>query len=1102
MFMLKKNFKLFFLFLSTIFWVMNGVNAQDEFLIIKGKVVDASSNSNLTGASVTVKQSGKITVTNASGEFSISAKKGDKIEVSYVGFASSSFDITPNNLFYSISLQESNNSVNEVVVTALGIKREKKRLGYATQELKGDNLTVARESNVVNQLAGKIAGVTVVGSNSGIGGSARVTIRGERSVDLNKNQPLYVIDGVPISNSITGANGRGNLEVDFGNGAGFVNPDDIESINVLKGPAASALYGSRAANGVIVIKTKTGKSSKGVGVEVNSNLTFDQVLRLPDYQNVYGQGNGSGGAFSFVNGGGAGLSDGTDEGWGPAFNGQSYPQYNSPRTLNGAIIPFLGGDLNAPAGSVITPTLWSPDVNGVANFFQTGRTITNNVALVGSSDKGDFRLSYTNLNQTGTVPNTDLQRNTFSFSSGYNLSDKFSARAFVSYIKSTSGNRPSISYGTESIMYLFNCWLPRSVRLEDMKRLWQPGLDNRRQFSWNYNYHDNPYLTVNENTNGQNLDRIIGNITLKYDFTSWLSLQLRGATDFTNELRMYKRGFSTQRFPFGQYREAKIVTEERNTDFLLSANKQINTDFTLSGSLGGNQTRQKSDFNEANAGQLNIPGIYKLTNNRVPIDIAQTLTEKRVNSLYGAAQVAYKNYLFLELTGRNDWSSALTLPEELKAFGNEKNSFFYTSAALSAVVSDMLKLPSVINFAKLRGSIAQVGNDTDPFTFTQAYNPSIAFGTSQIYSETDRLSNLSLKPEISTAFEFGLEMKFLKSRIGIDLTYYQSNTKNQIINIPLSLTSGFNTRSINAGLIRNSGFEAMINLVPILAKRNGLKWTVDINFSTNQSKVIELSDGLTNLVMANRRVTIEARVGERMGDMYGIGYARVQNTNPTGRFYDASGKFVGQMVYNNGRPIPTIERVKLGNYNPDWLMGINNNLFYKNFKLGFLFDIRKGGSVYSETQTVGREGGIITETLEGRADGYDLTKPGNGVVGQGVLVNASGGYEVNNVQRTAREWHTAYTSGRRIAEGVVYDASFVKLRELQIGMTLPEKIFRNSPFKGCTISLVGRNLALFTNVPHIDPEVMSYAGGTALPGIENMSIPSSRSYGINVSFKL
>lgn len=1066
--------------------------------VIKGRVVDAASGNPLSGATITVVKTKVNSVSDQQGNFTISANIGDDMIVSNIGFKNRTVSAKGESL--QITLEAVSSELDEVVVTALGIKREKKKLGYASQELKGDNLTVARESNVVSQLAGKIAGVTVVGGNSGIGGSARVTIRGERSVDMNKNQPLYVIDGVPISNSIVGGSGRGNLEVDFGNGAGFVNPDDIESINVLKGPAASALYGSRAANGVIVIKTKSGKSSKGIGVEVNSNVTFENALKLPEFQNVYGQGNGNGGAFAFVNGGGAGLTDGTDEGWGPAFKGQLYPQFNSPRTLNGQPIPFLGGDLNAPAGSVITPTPWLADVDGVANFFKTGRTLTNNVALVGSNKDGDFRLSFTNLDQTGIVPNTDLKRNTVSFSGGYNLSDKFSARAFVSYIKSSSDNRPSISYGTESIMYLFTSWFPRSVRIEDMKRLWQPGLEGIRQFGWNYNYHDNPYLTVYENTNGQVVDRIIGNITLKYDLASWLSLQLRAATDYASEVRTYKRAFSTQRFPFGQYREARVITEERNTDFLFSANKKLNNNFTFSGTFGGNQTRQKADFNEVNAGQLNIPGIYKITNNRVPVDVAQTTTEKRVNSLYGSAQVAYKNYLFLDVTGRNDWSSALTLPAELKALGSEKNSFFYTSAAVSAIVSDMVKLPSVINFAKVRGSVAQVGNDTDPFTFTQAYNPSTAYGTAQIYGETDRLANLSLKPEISTAFEIGTELKMFNNRVGLDLTFYQSNTKNQIINIPLSQTSGYSSRSINAGLIRNYGFEAMLNLVPVVGKKNGFRWAVDLNFSTNRSKVVELSDGLNNLVMASRSVTVEARVGERMGDMYGIGFARVQNTNPNAAYYDGTGKFVGQMVFNNGRPVRTTERIKLGNYNPDWLAGINNTFNYGNFKLSFLFDIRMGGELYSHTQTVGREGGIIVETLEGRADGYDLTKPGNGVIGEGVKV-VNGQLVPNDVKITAREWHTAWTAGRAIAEGVMYDASFVKLRELQVGFNFPAQVLRKTPFKAATLSIVGRNLAVWSKVPHVDPEVMSYTGGTALPGIEYMSIPSSRSFGVNLSLK-
>jgi TonB-linked SusC/RagA family outer membrane protein len=1067
---------------------------------ITGQVLSDDDKLPLAGVSIIERGTNNGTVTDSNGKYRISTQRSNSdLTFSFLGYVSQEVAVSGRSVI-DITLRVDQKQLQEVVVTALGIKKDVRKLGYSVQELKGESIVTARESNIVNQLAGKIAGVTVVGSPSGIGGSARVTIRGERSVDLNKNQPLYVIDGVPVSNSITGGSGQGNLEVDFGNGASFINPDDVETMSVLKGPAASALYGSKAANGVILITTKSGKGNKGIGVEVNSNLTFERALKLPEYQNKYGQGNGNGGDFAFVNGGGGGLTDGTDEGWGPAFTGQSYPQYNSPRTLNGQPIPFLGGDLNAPAGSVITATPWVADVNGLKDFLQTGKTFTNNVALIGNNEHGSFRLSYTNLDQKGIVPNTDLKRNTVSVSAGYNLTKKLSAKTFVSYIKSASGNRPSISYGTESIMYLFNCWLPRSVDVGDMKRLWMNGAENQRQFSWNYNYHDNPYLTMYENTNGQDVNRIIGNVILKYDFTDWLSLQFRTATDWANERREYRRAFSTQRFPFGQYREVKINTEERNSDFLLTANKDITKDLSLSATVGGNQNRQSSIYDEENAGQLNIPGIYNLTNSRIALVASQSKVAKRINSLYGSASIAFRNYLFLDVTVRNDWSSSLTLPKNLKPFGTENNSYFYPSVALSAVVSDMVKLPEVFSFAKLRGSVAQVGNDTDPFTFTQAYNPSTPFGSSQVYGETDRLANLNLKPEISTAFELGADIRFFKNRVGLDFTFYQSRTKNQILQIPLSLTTGYNGRYFNAGEIKNWGFETMLNITPIEVK--DFKWDVGINFSANRSKVLELSDGLTNFVMASKGVSIEARVGQRMGDMYGIGFARVQNTDSKLPFYEASGQNAGKVVYKDGRPVPTTNVMKMGNYNPDWLAGISNSFSYKNIRLSFLFDVRHGGKLYSHTQTVGREGGIIIETLEGRADGYDLSKPGNGVIGDGVVQNADGSFSVNATKLTARAWHTAYTGGRNIAEGMMYDASFVKLREAQLGYTIPNKFLGKSLIKNITVSFVGRNLFLWSKVPHVDPETMAYNGGTALPGIEYMAIPSSRSYGFNVSFKL
>ncbi|WP_229311073.1 SusC/RagA family TonB-linked outer membrane protein [Larkinella soli] len=1089
------------------FWMglVLSASAQSE-PTITGRVLSGDDSQPMPGVSIIVKGTTSGTTTRSDGTYSINAQPNATLIFSFIGFGTQEVAVG-NRTTLDVTLRSDTQTLGEVVVTALGIQREKKALGYATQELQGTALTIARETNVTNQLAGKVAGVTVVGSPSGIGGSSRVTIRGERSVDLNKNQPLYVVDGVPISNGFTGGSGRNNLEVDFGNGAGFINPDDIESINVLKGAAASALYGSRAANGVIVIKTKSGKGTKGIGVEFNTNQTLETPLVLPEYQNVYGQGNGNGGDFAFANGAGAGQTDGTDEAWGPAFSlNKSYPQYDSPRTLNGQPIPFRGGDLNAPAGSVITPTPWAPETDNLRKFLQTGRTSTTSIAVTGSNEAGNFRLAHTLLDQKGIVPNTDLKRYTTSLSGGYNFTKKFSANAFVSYLKGESGNRPSISYGTESIMYLFNCWLPPSVQLEPMREYWMRGMEGRQQFSWNYNYHDNPYLTVYENTNGQLYDRILGNASLKYDLTPWLSLQARTAIDYSNEKREYRRAFSTQRFPFGQYRENRIVTEERNTDFLFTANKQINQDWTIAGTFGGNQLRQKSDFLENNAGQLNIPGIYNLTNSRIPLQTAQSLVTKRVNSLYGSVQIDFRNYLFLEVTARNDWSSALTLPEYARALGTQDNSYFYPSVALSGVISEMVTLPQAISFLKARVNYASVGNDTDPFTFTQAYNPSDPFGNSQVYGETDRLANFNLKPEISSSFEGGIELKLFRRRIGLDVSYYRTDTRNQILNIPLSITSGYNSRAINAGLIRNNGVEAALNIVPV-EQPNGLRWSVDFNFSANRSKVIRLSDNIRNFVMASRRVSIEARVGERMGDMYGIGFVRVQNTDPKKPYYDPTGQYVGQMVFSNGRPVATTDRIKLGNYNPDFLLGINNSLSYKNLRLSFLFDIRQGGRLYSETQTVGREGGIIVETLEGRANGYDLNLPGNGVVGQGVKVvssNADGSttFAPNDVEVNSRQWHTAWTAGRNIAEGVMYDASFAKLREVQIGFSIPDRFWGRVPLRGVTLTLVGRNLAVWSKVPHVDPETMSYSGGTALPGIEYMAIPTTRSFGFNLGLKL
>lgn len=1072
--------------------------------LITGVVTDQSNGEALIGVTVQVKGSQTGTVTDLDGSYAIQARASDVLVFSFIGYVTKEEGVSGRSTI-NLALVTDALSLSEVTVTALGISRANKALGYAVQKVDGAELVQARETNLVNSLAGKVAGVTIVGNPSGIGSSARVTIRGERSLNLNKNQPLFVVDGVPIANEFVGSSGRSNQEADYGNGAGFVNPDDIASITVLKGASATALYGSRANNGVILITTKTGQGSKGLGISVNSTVSFENPLRLPDYQNRYGQ--GLNGEFAFKDGNGGGTRDGVDESWGPEMNGQLLPKFDSP-TSNG----FRAGDvgnLYSQIGPVnlaaqlaargeITPTPFVANPNNIADFFETGVTQTHNVAISGANQQGDFRASYTNLDQTGIVPNTDLTRHTFSLAGGYKFQEKLKVRAVMNYINNVSDNRPNLSYGTENLMYLFNCWFPRDINMASLRDYWQAGREGLNQFNFNYNYHDNPYFNVFENTNSQDINRVYGNVSLTYDLTNWLSLMVRTGTDVSNDFRSRRRAYSTQRFPRGSYREEKVFFAETNSDFLLSINPAMQGRVKVNGALGGNMMRQQSNYSDVFAPELAVPGVYNLTNSRVALQSANFRSEKRINSLYATTQVSLDDWLYVDLSGRNDWSS--TLP-------SASRSFFYYSANMGAVISDKMNLSpgSALSFAKVRIGVAQVGNDTDPFQLAAVFNPGTLVNGNPVFSESSTLPNADLKPEISSSIEAGLDLRFFKNRVGLDLTYYNTRSKNQILGIPLSNTTGYNQRLINAGLILNNGFEVSLNLTPV--KTRDFNWDVTVNWSANRSRVEELytdpvsGQTVENYVMGSRYVTVEARVGQRMGDMYGIGFARVQNTDANAPYYDPTGQFVGQIVYNStGKPVATTNRIYLGNYNPDWLAGVNNSFTYKNLNLSFLFDIRSGGVVYSHTQTVGREGGIIEETLEGRANGYDLSLEGNGVIGEGVVQQADGSFVPNNFKLSAREWHTSLTLGRRLIEPMMYDASFIKLREVRFGYSIPNSWMGKVPVRDIRLSVVGRNLALWTDVPHIDPETASTAGGTIIPGVESVAIPSVRSWGVNLNF--
>ncbi len=1014
----------------------------------------------LAGANVVEKGTTNGVTADFDGNFSLSvADPNVTLVISYVGFTTKEIALN-GQTDLKVTLEESATGLSEVVVTALGIKREKKSLGYASQELNSEEVTSAREPNLLNSLSGKVAGLQITDNPGGVGGSARVSIRGDASLNINGNSPLFIVDGTPISNEIVGSSGKGTQDVDYGNGASEINPQDIESINVLKGPAAAALYGSRAANGAIIITTKKGISKKGsLGISINSGVTIETVSVLPDWQNVYGE--GSKGQYAFVDGSGGGTSDGVDESWGPKMDiGLLIPQFDSPRTDG-----TRGGDLlsNAP----IIPTPWISHPNNTKDFFNTGYTKTNSISISKSGDLGNIRFSYQNLDQTGVIPNTDLKRNSFSVSSTLNLTDEVTINSNINYIKSDSGNRPSLSYGTENVMYLF-VWYGRQLDTNSMRDYWMDGMEGLQQFNYNYNYHDNPFFNVFENTNSQDKDRVFGNVSINYKFHEDWNLLLRTGRDFYSELRAKKRAFSTMRFPLGYYREDNVFFEEANTDFLLSYDKTLNKKLDINISVGANQLSRRQNYNQTVAPELINPGIYSFNNTRKPLETSVNNSEKRINSLYGFARLAYDNKLYLDLTGRNDWSS--TLP-------TDNNSYFYPSATLSAIASDIFEMPEFVSFAKLRAAYAEVGNDTDPYRLASFYTNETPFGGNPILTESTLIPNADLKPEITSSYEFGLDFRFFQSRLNLDATYYDGTTKNQIIPISTDIASGYTSKLINAGKVRNYGYEAVLHAIPV--RNRDFSWNLIFNFSKNISEVTDL--GGVDYTLTNRNnVFIQAREGGSISAIYGRGFKRVEDPNS---------EFFGQMIINsNGIPIRSDGLVYQGDYAPDYTLGIQNSFKYKAFDFAFLFDTRQGGIVSSFTRVIGATAGQTMETLVGRE---------TGIVAEGVRETSPGVFTPNTINVDARTYNNRYYERDNI-EANKYNASYTKLREVTLGYSLPERVLDKLFISKVRFSVTGRNLLLWTDNPHFDPETSAISGGTLQPGIENMSFPSTRNFTLNL----
>ena len=1019
--------------------------------------------------------SGSGTISDEFGKYEIEvASPEDQIRYSYLGYYLT-IVIVSNQTVIDVIMTEDTSSLDEVVITALGLERETKELGYVVQELNSESLTEVKTVNFLDNIAGKLAGVTVSQGATGVGSSSKITIRGESS--FSNNNPLFIVDGTPINNetvfNFTNEAAAGFQEIDFGNGAMEVNPDDIESVTVLKGANAAALYGTRASNGVIVIKTKDGTNKKGLGISFNTSLFVESAFRLPDFQNQYGQ--GQGGQFEYVDGLGGGISDNITYSWGPRLDaGILIPQFDSPVQLaDGTFV--RGGDTSLYSGLPITATPFNSNPDNLKDFYNTGVTTINNISISNGFDTGDYRLSFTDLRSESIIPGVNLDRQTVAAKLNFQPTNKTRINTSISYINSNSDNRPSNGYGSENVNYSLVAWGPRSLNINSLRDYWQPGLEGLQQYSFNYTFFDNPYFILLENRNAFERDRIFGNIRAQHNITDHLSVSLRSGMDFSSETRQLRRNFSSNRFKNGAYAEHDVKYREINTDFLINYNNVFG-DISFDVSFGGNRLDQNASTKQSQTVNLAQPGIFNLNNAASPIEVFQFESRKRINSLYGIAKFGYKNYLFIDITGRNDWSSALATP-----FSVDGTSFFYPSVSTSFILSNVTELPEVVSFAKLRASIAQVGNDTGAYQTSSAFVSQTPFNGQPTFSDQNFIPNANLKPEQTTSFEIGTDLRFFKDRLNLDFTYYNATTKDQIISLPIAISSGYNQQVVNGGKVNAQGIEIILGITPV--RNQNFRWNTLFNFATSRATIKNLpqADGRLTLAYsriydsANQTVWFQVEEGGRIGDIYGTGYLRNDN-----------GDFV---IDDNGRFIADNNLQKLGNYNPDFTLGWNNNFTYKNWNLSFLFDWRQGGEIVSRTRALGNVGGQLAETA---------FRPEDGIIAQGV--NQTTGLP-NTVSVSAESYYRQFYD-RNHEENNIYDASFLKLRQLSVGydFKLKEGFLGLKEGADLSLSLIGNNLFVITENPHFDPEQLAVQGNGFVSGVEDMSYASTRSIGFKAGF--
>lgn len=1062
------------------------IQGAAQVTTVRGIVTTEEDGEPVIGASVIVKGTSLGTVTDVNGRFELSGfpPSATRLLISYISLMAKEVAIAPQ---VSVTLKSDTHLLDEVVVTALGISREKKALGYTAQEVKQNALVQGKDNNLLNSLSGKIAGVRITNTQGDVG-SSRIVIRGETSI-AGENQPLFIVDGIPVDNSQLNARSSGR---DFKNAIADLNPEDIKTLTVLKGPNAAALYGARAAHGAIVITTKGGdKRQKGIGITLHSSTQVSFVATLPEFQNLFGQ--GAGGRFSYVDGKGAGVNDGVDESWGPRLDiGLLIPQFDSP--------------LDADGNRVATP--WVSHPNNVRDYFRMGISTNSGISVARGDDKYQFRVGYNYEKQVSIVPDAGTNKTNISLNTDYHLAKWIVVGATANYIVYTAPSLPgsatpsgsNVRSNSPMLQFL---WFGRQVDTNSLKA------DYTR--NWNSSYYDNPFWSASYNTQSQERHRLIGDLHAEFRLTDGLNVRFRTSTDWYNDRRKskVKWGSAGAGSPYGSYAEDAYTVKENNTEVLATYIKQLNKNWGIDALLGFNVRNKQYENNYQAAPRLAVADLYTLTNSRDPLTSSNDFYRLRQYGLYGSIQLDYRRWAFLNITGRNDWSSTLPV---------DNNSYFYPSVTASVLLSEAFGWRSkAVNYLKIRGGWSQVGADANPYQLATVFTSETAFNGNPLQSSSTIGMNPNLKPEKTSSIEAGFEAAFWDNRLYLDFTYYKTDSRNQILKLATTAASGYTSQVRNAGHIRNRGYEIQLGAVPIQTSK-GFRWNLDLNYGANSSKVVKLDDEglITSYRLYSSGIQILASVGEAYGTLFGTSYVR-----------DANGNVV---VDANGLPKISTTNKTLGKFTPDWTGGISNTFSYRSLSLSFLIDASVGGSIFSNTNKTGKYTGVLANTLSGRdaehgglwyytaamgnnvrlpeSPSYSVSSDGlyyaqvngqstrvyqDGIMVEGVTESGSKNEEVVSAEKY---YHRIYS----IAEANVYDASYVKLREVALSYRLPRLWTQKLHLQEASVTLTGRNLwTIYKSVPNIDPESALTTGNAQ--GVEAYSLPTTRSFGVNLSVK-